>query len=65
MGDLLTPISQFAEIGSFIGLLLFSWLTWASGYMRMLWDAAKVHGWGFRRSPLPPPNDSGFDWEKP
>ena len=65
MTDPLTALSDVAEIGSFIGLLFFSWLTWASGYMSMLWAAAKVHGWGFRRSPLPPPEDSGFDWDSP
>ena len=65
MTDWLAVGGELAEIGSFVGLVFFSWLTWASGYMRMLWDAARVHGWGFLRSPLPSPENSGFDWERP
>ena len=64
MNDL-SLLAQLAEIGSFAGMVFFMWLTWASGYAGMLWEAARVHRWGFGKSPLPPPSDSGFDWGKP
>ena len=29
--------------------LVFAWLAYASGYGKLMWDAARANGWGFRR----------------
>ncbi len=67
--SVLSYLAAWAELASFIGVGIWTYLLWASGYLRLLTSAARARGWGFRRSPLPAPSDSGdqlpteFRWE--
>lgn len=44
----------------------FAFLFWASGYLKLLTDAARARGWGFRPPPLRPihisEDDLGPEW---